>query len=132
HGLQARSDVHAIAEYIIAFEDHVAEVDADAQLELLSPLDVRVVPGHGRLNLDRAADRVDYAWEFDQDAVAGRLEDPPTTTRDRGVERIAASAATPGERAFLILSHQPAVSHDVGGEYRGHSSIDSLGGHGQS
>ena len=44
------------------------------------------IPGrHALLYRDRAARRIDDGWEFDQQAVAHRLDDAPTMLGDRGI-----------------------------------------------
>jgi hypothetical protein len=68
----------AIPVNIVLFDDHVPEVDADPEDDALVLCRISIAVGHRPLNLDRAADRVDYARKFDQHAVAGGR---PLTTR---------------------------------------------------
>jgi hypothetical protein len=60
---------------VVALDDHVAEVDSDAQLDAVFRRDIRVSPGHRLLHRDRAAHRIDDAGKFHQQAVAGGLDD---------------------------------------------------------
>ena len=74
-GLQPRGDIHAVAEDVAFLDDHVAEIDANAEPDppLLPHLGLAL--GHPPLHLDRAAHRIDDAGELDQEAVAGGLDD---------------------------------------------------------
>ncbi|HJX22510.1 MAG TPA: hypothetical protein VJ454_16050, partial [Steroidobacteraceae bacterium] len=51
---EARRHVHAVAEDVIFLNDHVAQIDADAELHPPCRRDVRVASRHPALNLDRA------------------------------------------------------------------------------
>src|SRR5690348_17353271 len=76
-GLEAGGDVHAVAVDVLALDDHVAEVDADAEADALPVGNVRLPPGHALLDRDRARDAVDDRGELAQHAVADELDDPP-------------------------------------------------------
>src|SRR6185312_4859475 len=70
--LQARRDVHAVAEQIVALHHHVAQVDADAECEPLL-LGQRFVAGlQRRLDLDRTAQRLHRARELLEHGVDRR------------------------------------------------------------
>jgi hypothetical protein len=71
------------------------------------------------LDFDRAAHRVDDAWEFDQQAVAGGLDDTAVVLGDFRIDKLAAQCFEAFERAFLIRPHQPRVPRHIGGEDRG-------------
>jgi hypothetical protein len=64
HGFDSRRDVDAVAIEIIALDDHVAGIDADAQFDAAVSPDTRVPRGHRQLDRDRAAHRVDDARKF--------------------------------------------------------------------
>jgi hypothetical protein len=61
---------HQIA---VALLDHIAEMDADAELDPALGRKAGVALDHAVLHLDGAAHGVDHAAEFDEDAVAGTL-----------------------------------------------------------
>jgi len=84
--LDARGDVDAVAIEIVALDDHVAEIDADAQLDAAVRPDSSVPLGHRLLHRDRAAHRVDDAGELDEEAVAGGLDDAPPVFGDPRIE----------------------------------------------
>src|SRR6185436_9008814 len=124
--LEPRGDVHAVAENIVVLDDDVADMNADADLDPLVGRDRSIAFGHTALNLDGAARRIDRAAEFDQDAIAGPLDDAAAVLGDLGLQEFAAMGVQSLQRAFLVGSHQPAVAHDVAGKNRGQPSLRSL------
>jgi hypothetical protein len=62
-------------------------------------------------------DGVDRTGEIRDDAVAGAAEDPPMMGRDALVDD-GAAGDQPAQRADLVLTHQPAVARNIGGEDR--------------
>src|SRR5260370_13174654 len=107
-GFDPRGDVDAVA-IEVAFDDHVAEIDADAQLDAVVRPDAGVPLGHRLLHLDRAADRIDDAGKFDQHAVAGGLDDPAVLFDDLRIEQIAAQRYEAFGRAFPVRSHHSQI-----------------------
>ena len=101
-GFDPRRDVDAVAIEIVALDDHVAEIDADAQFDAVVGPDTRVPLGHRLLHRDRAADRIDDAGEFHQQAVAGGLDDAAAVLADLRIEDLAAQRFEAFERAFLV------------------------------
>jgi hypothetical protein len=75
--LQPRRYVHPIPEDVVLLNDHVTEVDADAEVN--SPLwqGSLIALGHPALDLNGAPDGIDHAGELGKQAVAGVLNDPP-------------------------------------------------------
>ena len=116
--LQPRGDVDAVANDILAFNQHIAEVDADPVEDAL-PLGGGFVGGrHLLLYRQRAFDRRDDRGEFDQHPVAHGLEQP---TAVRGDDRLARFPALAHEAsgAGLVFAHHARVADDVGSENRG-------------
>jgi len=64
--LQPRGNVDAVAEDILAIDDDVAEIDADAEVDAAIGRQVGVTLGHRALDLDGAAHGIDDAGEFDE------------------------------------------------------------------
>jgi hypothetical protein len=93
---------YAVAIEVIAFDDHVAEIDADAQLDAALRRDAGVSLEHRLLHRDRAAHRIDDAGKFHQHAVAGGLDDPATVLGYLRIEELAAQRFEAFERAFLV------------------------------
>jgi len=116
--LYASGDIDAIAVEVVALDDHIAEIDADAQLDAAVRPDSGIALGHRLLHRDRAAHRVDDAGELDQQAVAGRLDDPAVVLGDLRIEELSAQRFEAFERAFLVRSHQTRIPRHIGGEDR--------------
>ena len=72
---KSRRDVDAIAVDVVAFDDDVAEIDADAEFNAALSWQLRVAILHPALNLDRAGDCVDYAGKFRENTIAGEFDD---------------------------------------------------------
>ena len=115
---EPRGDVDAVAEDVLALDDHVAHVDADAELEPALLGNARVAPGHGVLDLDRALHGIDDAGELGQEAIAHGLDDAPVTGRDHRLDQLAKMGLEGAERARFVGPHQPRVADHVGGQDR--------------
>ena len=114
---QPRGDIDAVAHQIaVALFDHVAQMDADPELDAALGRHARIALDHGVLNLDCATHRVHHAAELDQRAVAGAFDDPPVVHGDGGVDQIAAQRPQPRERAIFVGAGETAESNHVGGE----------------
>jgi|SRR5271163_754145 len=101
-GFDACGDVDAVAVEVVALNDHVAEIDADAQFHAVVRPDARVSLRHRLLHLDRAAHRIDDAGKFDQQAVAGGLDDAAAMFGDFRIDELMAQRLEAFERAFLV------------------------------
>jgi len=103
--LQSRGDVDAVAVNIAVFDDYIARVDADAELDALV-LGGCIIPcRHPPLQRDGAVDRFDDAWKFDQDSVAGGLDDAPLVFGDLRVDQITAQRPEAHKGAGLVPFH---------------------------
>src|SRR6516225_2632767 len=69
------------------------------------------------LHCDRTLDGIDGTDEIGDDTVAGAAEDAPAISGDALVEDSTAGGQ-PAQGTDLVLSHQPAVACDIGGEDR--------------
>ena len=111
--LQTGSDVDAVAEDVVALDDDVADVDADAE----GNAPILGYPGgavsHRRLHLDRAAHGIDHARELQQQAVARGLDDAPSMAGDCWVDHLLPKGFQRRQRAALVPAHQPRVARDV-------------------
>jgi hypothetical protein len=77
-GFEARGYVDAVPQQIVALNDHVADMDADAKLHLLGGRLVHVLAGQRLLHRDRAFDGIDRAGKVGNNAVPGSIKDPAT------------------------------------------------------
>src|SRR6516165_2614358 len=115
---QPRRNVNTVAVEVVVFDDHVAEIDADTELDAGLCPNTRVPLGHGLLHLDRATHRVDDAGKFHQQPVAGGLDDAAMVLGDLRIGELAAQCFEADERALLVRSHQPRIARRIGGEDR--------------
>jgi len=120
--LQTRRDVDAVAIDVVAFDDNVAQVDADSKDDALVFVGRRVALGHALLHRDRTGDSVDDAWELDQGAVTHQLDDPPAVPGDQGIDEFGAVRLKRGKRARLIFFHEARVTDHIGGKYGSQAS----------
>ena len=114
--LQARREIHPFAVDLAVLLDDVTKMDPEAESDASLWRYFRRCPGHGLLDGDAARHRGDDAVELDESAVAHQLGE---TTVVRGKERVddlGTVALERGQRARLVLAHETAVAHDVGGE----------------
>ena len=114
---EASSDVDAGAVKIFVFGDHVPEVDADAELHLLFVGNGRVSLRDLVLNLDGAANSLDDARKFGDDAVACAAENVSAVGRNRLLDHSAIHAQGGSGGLFVNLC-MVAISLYIGSENR--------------
>jgi hypothetical protein len=114
---QPHGHVHGVAHEIVAVFHHVAQVDADAQRELIVGTGGGVGGSHRLLDFQRRPDGLHRAREFRQQPVAGHLEDPSAMLADQRACGVEARAEQP-QRMFLVAGGHGAERHDVDGKDR--------------
>jgi len=127
-------DVDTVAIEVVALDDHIAEINPDAQFDAAVRRDTRIPLGHRLLHRDRAAHRIDDAGKLHQEAVAGGLNDAALVLGDLRIEKLAAQRFEAFKRALLVRSHQPRIPRHIGGKDRsetaggrGHGSVGPRG-----
>jgi hypothetical protein len=75
--LQPSGDVDAVAEQVFAFDDYVAEVDANAELHPPPQRQIGIAALQHPLDGDRCANRLNGTHKFGHHAVARYTENPP-------------------------------------------------------
>ena len=115
----------AVAQNVIVGNHHVAEIDADAKAHAAFFRQIDIARRDAFLHGERAAHRLDRARELRQHAVAAGGDDAPALLRDAAVDRLAAGAQRV-KGAFLVVAHQLAVSHHVGGKNGGQTAFDDV------
>ena len=73
--LKARRDVHAVAEQIVAFDHHVAEIDAYPKDDAALGRSRGLVCGNTCLHRHGTGDRIDDGAKLHQGAIAHQLDD---------------------------------------------------------
>jgi hypothetical protein len=108
-------------------DDNVADMDADAERDLLRLGHRGVALRHAPLDLNGTAEGVHYARELNQHAVSGGLHDPTAVFGDLGVYESPAVRLELCKRALLVNAHQPAVSSDISRQDGCEASLYALG-----
>jgi hypothetical protein len=108
--LDARCYVHPVAVDVAAFDDDIAQVDADAEFDRL----FGGALGEHALHGDGAIHRVDDAGKLDQRAVAHEFDDAALVSRHLGREHVLAQQLERRQGAGLVFAHQPRVADHVG------------------
>ena len=110
---KSRRDVDAVAKDVILLDDHVAEINADAELYPPRRRDVGVASRHPALDLGSAKYCVGDAVEFEQHAVAGGLDDAAAIFGDDRIDQLDPMGFETRERPCLVDLHQPTVAHHI-------------------
>src|SRR5262245_54664911 len=90
--------IDAIAVEILAIDDDVPDIDADAEFDLAIIGDPGIAVMHAGLDLDSTARGVEHAAELDEEAVAHYLEDAPAVFCDSWIEELTAMLPKSAER----------------------------------
>jgi hypothetical protein len=75
------------------------------------------------------AHRVDDAGEFDQDAIAGSLDDATAIALDRWIDQLDAQRGEAAYGPFLVGAGQPRIARDIRREDRRQFALNVLGCH---
>ena len=75
-------DIHPVAKDIVLFNDHVAEVDTNAEPDALFVWHLGFALSHPALDVYRASYGIDHTRKFRQQSVAGILYDVHAVLRD--------------------------------------------------
>src|SRR5258705_11073361 len=109
---QPRRDIHAVAQDVVAIDQHVTQIDADAKQHAYLLRHIPVALSHEILDYDGAIDGGNNRRELQEHTVPGRLDDSATVV---GHDRIARGGML-GQRprcTGFIKTHEPAVAGDV-------------------
>ena len=88
---QPRRDIDSVAVDLVAFDHHIAEVDADAEVHPARRRQPGVLNLERALNIHRAIDRIDHAGELGKYAIAGRIYEAPVALLDETIDDLAMS-----------------------------------------
>jgi hypothetical protein len=88
---QSRGDVDAVAHQVaISLLDHVAKMDADAEIDATIVRHANVTLDEALLHLDSATHRFDHAAKFGDESVASALDHPPVMGDDGRIDQVVA------------------------------------------
>jgi hypothetical protein len=90
---------------IVAIDDHVAEIDSDAEDDALVLRHLGIAVDHRPLHLHRAPHGVNHAGIFCQEAVADVLHNPTAVFGDFWIDQLAEVGFQAFMRALLISPH---------------------------
>ena len=104
----------AITEDVVVIKNDVTDVDADTEFDPLILRHGGVLLGHAALNFN--GHRVPHPprWQTSTSMPSPRgLDDPSAMGGDCGVDEGLSDRLEPGQRAFLIDTHQAAIAGDI-------------------
>ena len=127
--LQTRRHIDAVPENVIAIENDIADIDADAEFDALVRCNPGVTLGHATLDVDRTTDGVDHAHEFHEHSIARRFDDSAAMFGDLRINEFFTVRLELAQCAFLIGAHKPAIAGNVAGENRGQPAVHLVFGH---
>ena len=116
--LQPRGDVDSVAEQIVAFHHHVAEIDADAEDDAALGRNFGLRRRDLLLQRHGTRYRVHHRAELDDGAVAHQLDDAALVLGQQRVDDFGAKLAYRGQGAGLVTFDEPRITNDIGGQNR--------------
>jgi hypothetical protein len=120
-------NIDALAEDVVAFDDHVADIDPNAKTYSSVLSRAVIEPLQQALNAHRTLNRGDDRGKLEEHRVAGDFDCAPAMPSRQG-RRGGLALAQSMSGAFLIDAHQPAVSDDVCGDDDRKLSFDARHG----
>jgi hypothetical protein len=124
-GLDAGGDIDAVAVYVVAIDDDVADIDADAEFDPMVGRCAGVALADLALDLYGAGHGIDGAGELDEGAVAHQFDHSPGMPGDRRIDDVAAQRLQPAERAGLIEAHQARIADHIGRQNGREPALDA-------
>ena len=121
--LQPRRDIDAVPEDVVVVDDHIAEMNPHAKHQPFVGGHFDVALGHQALHAERGAHRMKRAGKFEQQPVAGGLDQPPAFFGKERIDRLAMRLER-RQRAELVRAHQPAVADDIGANNDAQTALD--------
>jgi hypothetical protein len=113
--LQAGRNVDPFAVTIFPFDNYLAEVDADPNIDASVGFDRSIALRHIALERHRAFDGLDHAAELGQQAIAHQFENLAMMPGDLRLKQFLPVGSQALEGIRLILLHEAGVADDVGG-----------------
>ena len=108
--LQARRDIDAVAEDVVALGDDVAKVDPHAKPDATPVRNLGIAIDHSALDLGHTAHRVDDAGEFRQHPVAGGLDDAAVMPGDLRIDQLVEMRLEAFVGPFLVCFHKARIA----------------------
>ena len=99
---EPRCDIDPVTKDIVLFDDYIADVNADAELDPLVLRHIDILFGHAALNFDGAAYGIHDAPELNEGAVPCILDDTSVMISDFGIEKRLSESFKLRQRAFFV------------------------------
>ena len=116
NALQSRRDIDTVTKNVLAFDNHIAKIDANAEFNAAFLWHTRIPITHPALDFGGAGNRVHHARKLHHHAVARQLDDASLMLGDLPIDEIRLNRLQCGERARFVRTHEAAVANDVGGK----------------
>ena len=100
---------------VVAFDDHIPQVDTDAELEPLVFIGFRLSFGYPVLPRHRASESIHHTSELNKQAVTYQLDDPAMVLSDERLQDFLAQLGETPKRSSFVASHQPGIADHVCG-----------------
>lgn len=94
-------------------------MDANPELDAAVLWQAGIALDHAVLDLDRAANSVHDAAEFDDRSIARALDDTTVMYSNCGIDQIATQGSQPRENSVLVGPGKAAVTDHIGNKDRG-------------
>src|SRR5262249_38138841 len=124
--LQSSRNVDLVAIEVAPVDNHIAQVDPDAEFYPLLRRNIGIAFAHALLDLNRASHRIHDARKLNEDTITSRLHYATAILLVLGVDQLTAIFLEAGERAGLIRTHQPAITSNIGSQYSGEFAFDLI------
>ena len=115
NAFKTRGDIDPVAHQVaVALLDHIAEMNADAELDAPLIRHTSVAFDHAILQFDCATHGIDHAAELDDAAVAGALYNAAMVYGDCRINQIASQRAQPRQSSIFVRAREPAIADHIG------------------
>jgi hypothetical protein len=127
--LQASGDIDSVTVDVALTDNNVTDVDADAQFDPAIFRSVGVALSHGALDFRTAPNCINHARKFDQSTVTRSFDDAAAMLSNLRIDKFVSMCLKRRESAFLVNTHQAAVSGNIGREDGSQPPFDTRLGH---
>ncbi len=119
-------DVDLVSEDVMRLDDHVTDIDADAETNTLIFGITDCNFKDAGLEPRRSADRFDGTGKLGQEPVAGILDDMTAVLDDRRLDSVHQKRGQFGVGRLFVMVHEPGIPGHVGGQYRRQPAPNTL------
>ena len=128
--LQAGCYVDSVTIDILAFDDHITDIDSDPKLDSRVALCRAVAKGHARLYGDRTAYGLDGARKIHEQAITSPLDYPSAVLSNARLHEFIQMCLEIAKGLLLIAAHEPAVAGNICRQNRREFAFSVRAGHG--